>query len=57
MYTCVHMYENACRRAEEGGRFHETGTKDGCVGVGKGVWVFGPLQKQRELLTTDCHSP
>lgn len=57
MYMCVHMYENACRRAEEGGRFHETGTKDGCVGVGMGVWVFGPLQKQRELLTTDCHSP
>lgn len=41
MYTCVHMYENACRRAEEGGRFHETGTKDGCVGVGTGVWVLG----------------
>lgn len=48
MYACVHMYENACRRPEEGGRFHEAGTKDRLCGCQEPN--LGPLQKQRELL-------
>lgn len=46
MWVCVHMYEKACRRPEEEGRFDAAGATEG-------LWMLepnlGPPEKQEEF--------